>query len=111
MNDEKMKRMKALMDELMSEMTDEICDEQTLTLLEKNLRKEISRVGLKYNVSSVKLFFAGFEMSLAAFSSMGPQGAVPLLMGMKKIIKMLDAPNLAAVEDALKRTKNKPNES
>lgn len=107
MNDEKLKRMQALMDELMSEMADEVVDEKTLDLIEKNLRKHITMVGLKYNSASVKLFLHGFEWCMQAFASMGPQGAVPVLMGTRKIIKSLEAPGLAAVEEAMKRSQGK----
>jgi hypothetical protein len=109
MNDEKARRLKALMDEVMAELVDEVVDEKTLDLLDKNLRKEISRAGLKYNAASVKLFLAAFELAITAFGSMGPQGAMPLLLGLRKISGQLSPTgkqvDLTSVEDALKRSK------
>lgn len=108
MNDEKAKRMKALMDELMEEIADEVVDEKTVELLKKTLQKHIQQSGLKYNASSVKLFFAAFEFCFSAMANMGPQGAAPLLIGIKKIIKDIDGKvDLSSVEDAMKRSKEK----
>lgn len=112
MNDEKAKRMKALMDELMNEIADEVVDEQTLELLRKNLRKAIAQAGLKYSVLTAKLFIEGFEFCFAAFGSMGPQGAAPLLIGMRKIIKELGGKvDLSSVEEAMRRTKDRGSET
>lgn len=105
--EEKLKRMKSLMDELMSEMVDEVVDDKTLDLLEKNLRKSIIAAGLVYNAAAVKVFLDGFEFCMSAMGNMGPQGAVPILLGTRKIIKALEAPGLEAVEQAMKRTKEK----
>lgn len=103
--EERLKRMEGLLNEFMEEAAEEMIDESTMALIEKNLKKHVSTCGMKWGVSPVRLFLSGFEFAMASMKSTGPQGIVPILMGMRKILKGLDVPNLSAMEDAMKRTK------
>lgn len=109
MDDAKARRLKALMDEVMSEIADEVVDENTIELLRKNIRKQTAKAGLKYNASSINLYLEAFEFAFSAFANMGPQGAMPLLIGLRKIQKTqageTKTVDLGAIEDAMKRSK------
>lgn len=102
---DKVKRLQGMLDSLLTEMADEVVDEKQLKLIERHLRKHITQSGAVYNASTVKVFLEGFEFCMTGFANIGPQEIVHVLMGLKKIVKSMEAPGLSAIEEAMRRTK------
>lgn len=96
-DDAKMKKIKDKMDTFMADVAADMLDTESITKLEKVVKKKLLEAGVGGTLPYLKAFRAGMETAIAA-----EQGnmAIPLIAGLNKLIQ----DKQIAVEDISKKS-------